>query len=549
MSCAKPGALGTAIYTPHAVSGHRFTRATDENARFSCHCLISVLVRGCSGPSSPAQPINVNIYLPGAASGKGDPAVTKTTQVAAKQAKERAALRAQLEAQDEQIRKLLASTKPRRAATQLSNAENVKAALSSAVSDMASRLHVENPVELAAQLGVANPVNTQESAVGRAVATKNVAAAQHAQASLVKNVLPASSAAAAAAKETQAQAAAAAKAAHLKKVEEVDGLLLKSAHTDMLVSGPKRPASEAKARTQKLADGSANEQMAALEEKEHEDRHHRQLVQEMNGATPLRREQGGQALDQQESSAFFQQGSVLLPGGQARKLKHEFRSQMYRLDQAAGKDAESMKITGSISDIIPHALFHAMNRQNAIHSMLHPEPKRTGFPARPDSDLVFGHSVQGQVRLPSDNYVIRENNRMLAGLEMAAGRGSSSVAKPARTGDGWGENYAKPAHTGDGWGENYLRQKPPQPWHEDKKSSDAVDDDGDIPVLHDGWGEHDYAVSSKSSEKGLAGWKNQLKSSEESLGFKGLMASQREGGGRQSELSDAEHASRDGWLR
>ena len=490
-------------------------------------------MRGCSGSSSPAQPINVNIYLPGAASGKDDSGVTKTTQVAAKQAKEGAALRAQLEAQDEQIRTLLASTKPRRAATQLSNAENVQAALSSAVSDMASRLHVENPVELAAHLGVANPVNTQESAVRRAVATKNAAAAQNVQASLVKNVLPASSAASA--KETQAQAAAAAKAAHLKKVEEVDGLLLKSARTDMLVSGPKKPASEAKARTQKLADGSANEQMVALEEKEHEDRHHQQLVQEMNGATPLRREHGGQALDQQESSAFFQQGSVLLPGGQARKLKHEFRSQMYRLDQAAGKDAESMKITGSISDIIPHALFHAMNRQNAIHSMLHPEPKRTGFPARPDSDLVFGHSVQGKVKLPSDNYVIKENNRMLAGLEMAAGLGSSSVAKPARTGDGWGENH--------------LRQKPQQPWQEDKESRDAVDDDGDIPVLHDGWGEHDYAVPSKSSEKGLAGWKNQLKSSEESLGFKGLMASQRGGGGRQSELSDAEHASRDGWLR
>ena len=504
-------------------------------------------MRGCSGSSSPAQPINVNIYLPGAASGKDDSGVTKTTQVAAKQAKEGAALRAQLEAQDEQIRTLLASTKPRRAATQLSNAENVQAALSSAVSDMASRLHVENPVELAAHLGVANPVNTQESAVRRAVATKNAAAAQNVQASLVKNVLPAGSAASA--KETQAQAAAAAKAAHLKKVEEVDGLLLKSARTDMLVSGPKKPASEAKARTQKLADGSANEQMVALEEKEHEDRHHQQLVQEMNGATPLRREHGGQALDQQESSAFFQQGSVLLPGGQARKLKHEFRSQMYRLDQAAGKDAESMKITGSISDIIPHALFHAMNRQNAIHSMLHPEPKRTGFPARPDSDLVFGHSVQGQVKLPSDNYVIKENNRMLAGLEMAAGLGSSSVAKPARTGDGWGENDAKPARTGDGWGENHLRQKPQQPWQEDKESRDAVDDDGDIPVLHDGWGEHDYAVPSKSSEKGLAGWKNQLKSSEESLGFKGLMASQRGGGGRQSELSDAEHASRDGWLR
>jgi hypothetical protein len=509
-----------------------------------------VLVRCCSGSSSPAQPINVNIYLPGAASNKGDPAVTKTTQVAAKQAQEGAALRAQLEAQDEQIRKLLASNKPRWAATQLSNAEDIKATLSSAVSDMASRLHVENPVELAADLGVANPVNTKESAVGRAVATKNAAAAQHVQASLVKNVLPSSSVAAA--KETQAQAAAAAataaaaKAAHLKKVEEVDGLLLKSARTDMLVTGPKKPASQGKARTQKLADGSANEQMAALEEKEHEDRHHQQIVQEMNGAPPLRREYGGQALDQQERNSFFQQGSVMLPGGKARTLKHEFRSQMYRLDQAAGKDAESMKITGSISDIIPHALFHAMNRQNAIHSMLHPEPKRTGFPARPDSDAVFGHSVQGQVKLPSDNYVIKENNRMLSRLEMAAGYGSSSVAKPARSGDGWGENYAKPARSGDGWGENYDLQKP---WKEDKESSDSVDADGDIPVLHDGWGEHEYAVPSKSSEKGLVGWKNQLKSSEESLGFKGLMATQQGGGGRQSELSDAEHAMRDGWLR
>ena len=283
-----------------------------------------------SGSPAAAQPINVNIYLPGAASGgKGVPAVPKTASLAAKQAKEGAALRLQLKAQDEQIRKLLARTKPKQAATQLSNAQKVQSVLSSAVSDLSSRLHVQNPIKLAAQLGVANPVNTQEpAAAGKAVAAKNAAAAQNGRASSSTSV----------AKETPAQVAAA-KAAHLKKVEEIDGLLLKAnAKTAKLKSTPSTSADASKARTQVLADRSASEQMAAAEEREDEVRHHKQLVQEMNGRVPVRRSVArGQALDQQESNSFFQRGGVRLPGGQASKLKHDFRSQMYALDKAADR--------------------------------------------------------------------------------------------------------------------------------------------------------------------------------------------------------------------
>jgi len=519
------------------------TRAKDDATRIFCRDLTAMCVRWfgfSSGSPAAAQPINVNIYLPGAASGgKGVPAVPKTASLAAKQAKEGAALRLQLKAQDEQIRKLLARTKPKQAATQLSNAQKVQSVLSSAVSDLSSRLHVQNPIKLAAQLGVANPVNTQEpAAAGKAVAAKNAAAAQNGRASSSTSV----------AKETPAQVAAA-KAAHLKKVEEIDGLLLKAnAKTAKLKSTPSTSADASKARTQVLADRSASEQMAAAEEREDEVRHHKQLVQEMNGRVPVRRSVArGQALDQQESNSFFQRGGVRLPGGQASKLKHDFRSQMYALDKAAG-DAESMKITGSISDIIPQALFHAMNRQNAIHAMTHSRPKHKGFPARSDSERVFGHSVQGQVKLPSDQDVIKENNRMLSGLEMAAGYKSPSVVKSSNTGDGWGEDYHRHNH---GWSSRRWLGTAAARHGDDASRADAAFDDGsDIPVLHDGWGEHDYAdAKSKPVQQGLSGWKNQLKSSEQSLGFKGLMAKQRGGATRHSELRDVEEASRDGWLR
>ena len=94
-------------------------------------------------------------------------------------------------------------------------------------------------------------------------------------------------------------------------------------------------------------------------------------------------------------------------------------------------------------------------------------------------------------------------------------------------------------------------------WLGDEKAVDderPLDDDS-IPVLSDGWGTHDFDKdvardpSASGTSQGLASWKNQLKSSEDNLGFKGLMAEQPGYGSRHSELEDAQTAAQDGWLR
>jgi hypothetical protein len=463
--------------------------------------------------------------------------------------KQSAKLRLQLKAQDEQIHKLLADAKPKQAATELSN-KKIEAALSSAVSDMAAHLHAQNPIKLAAKLGVADPVALQEPAKNQVAGVKIPAnVAQEAK------ILASGSTGSNTAVQT-----AAAKAAHLKKIEEMDGLLLKGkkGRNQLKVA----PTKLSKARTQQLADGSAREQLATAEAKEVQMSHHQQLVQAMGGSrTRARTSQlgGGNpvdpvdnpTLDQAESKAFFhsQHDEVRLPMNKASKLKHSYRKQMYDLDRAAGSDAEHMKITGSIRDVIPDALFHAMNRQNAIHDMLHPHSKRKGFPKRPSSDNVFGHSIAGEFHLPSDHDVIKENNRMLYGLESAAGyQTKSRNARTSGSGDGWGEHDAH--HEDDGWkSKRWLGDK--QALHD--SDSDGPVDHGSIPVLSDGWGEHDDEKASKpsaASSQGLAGWKNQLKNSERALGFKGLMAQQAGGGvSRHTELEGARTASRDGWLR
>lgn len=514
--------------------------------RFQC-CLadLSLSSHSCysAAPTATAQPINLNIYLPGAApTAAAAPAAAPTTaQIAAQQVKQSAALRLQLKAQDAQIHKLLSDAKPKQAATELSNTK-IEAALSSAVSDMASHLHAENPIKLAAKLGVADPVALQEPAQGQVTGVTQTADKLPALLTAPGSMAPG----------TAAQTAAA-KAAHLKKIEEMDGLLLKGKKRQNQLKV--KPTKLAKARTQELADGSAREQLASAVAKEERMRNHKQTVQEIGGSVAQARtselrggnEVGDLALDQEESNSFFpsRQEGVRLPEDKASKLKHSYRSKMYELDRAAGSDAEHMKITGSIRDVIPDALFHAMNRQNAIHDMLAPARKHKGFPARQNSDRVFGHSVAGKFQLPSDRDVIKENNRMLEGLESAAGyQTRARTSSSSGIGDGWGEHYSRRDH--DGWKSKR--------WLGDKTAlhSDRPVDHGRIPVLTDGWGEHDADQSKASSHQrylGLAGWKAQLKNSEHALGFKGLMAKQSGFGTRHTELEDAKTASRDGWLR
>ena len=473
-----------------------------------------------------SQPINVNIYLPSAASRA--PEQPTSAQLAAHEAKNRAAVRLQLKEQDAQIKKILAETRPKEAAAQLSLSNpKIKAALSSAVSDEAARLHQPNPITQAAQLGVANPLaSDDETETAKAVAAKNAASKPEAVT--------------AHAKKKSAMTPAEAKAAHLKKIMEIDGLLLKSKHKAEL---------PAKARIQELADGSARAQLADAEQKEEAMRHHHQLVQQLSSMGETHRSPQGDnhALDNHDVSRAFFDTQRRKRGGRlsdehANALKHNYHKQMYELDQAAG-DAEHMKITGSIRDLIPNALFDAMNRQNAIHELAHPAERNKGFPARQNNGRVFGHDLS-QLHLPDDNDVIKENDRMLTGLEAAAGVGSRTSSRSS--GDGWGKHYS---HHGSGW--NSKR------WLGDEKAVDderPLDDDS-IPVLSDGWGTHDFDKdvardpSASGTSQGLASWKNQLKSSEDNLGFKGLMAEQPGHGSRHSELEDAQTAAQDGWLR
>jgi len=498
-------------------------------------------------PSSPAQPINVNIYLPdsyGAAAAVAAPAALTTAQIAARQIKQGAQLRLQLKAQDKQINELLQDAHPKQAAAHLSNA-NIEAALSSAVSDMSRRLHTQNPIQLAAQLGVANPVNVHEHATKKIIVPRNrVVKAGAPKAVLAKMT------------ETPVQAAAV-KAAYFRKVEEIDGLLLKGKKTPGQLKNPaKIVAKLGNARTQVLADGSAQEQMAAAEATEEAMQHHTQLVQALAGGQVRQLAAGAvgdkvdhPSLDQEESNSFFRgQQGVRLPGGQATKLKQKYHSQMVGLSQAAG-DAETMKITGSISDLIPQSLFHAMNRQNVINEMAHPTVKNKGFPLH-HSESVFGHSIEGDsLKLPSDDDVIKENNRMLSSLELAAGY-KTPTAQPQtsqHSGDGWGEHYSHETQKNKGWNS--------QKWRGSSQSADSAQpvDDDRIPVLSDGWGQHDNDSEKSSAylapRNGLDAWKQSLKTSEESLGMKGLMAKQKGLGTKHSELNDARTASRDGWLR
>jgi hypothetical protein len=504
---------------------------------------VSVLLHSCysAAPTAAAQPINLNIYLPGAAptTAAAPVAAPTTAQIAAEQVKQSAALRLQLKAQDAQIHKLLADAKPKRAASELSKAK-IEAALSSAVSDMASHLRTENPIKLAAQLGVADPVALQEPAQGQVLGVTQAA-----------NKLPALSTAAGLAAPGTAAQTAAAKAAHLKKIEEMDGLLLKGKTSQNQLL--EKPTKLSKARTQELADGSARAQLAKAVADEERVRDHKKFVQQSLAQARTSQLRGenqvdGQGLDQEESNSFFpsRQEGVRLPEDEASKLKRSYRSKMYELDRAAGSDAEHMKITGSIRDVIPDALFHAMNRQNAIHDLLAPAKKHKGFPARQNSDNVFGHSIAGKFKLPSDRNVIKENDRMLEGLESAAGY-QTSARKSSSSGssDGWGEHYSRRDH--DGW--NSKRWLGDKTSLQDSGSSNRPMDHNRIPVLSDGWGEQDADQDKASSHQGLAGWKTQLKNSEHALGFKGLMAEQSGFGTRHTELEDAKTASRDGWLR
>lgn len=476
------------------------------------------------------------------------PKAPSAAELVQEQAKKSASLRLQLMAQDQQIHKLLDETKPQQAATDLSS-QAIEATLASAVSDMSTRLHATNPIKEAAQLGVADPVDYTESA---AMGLRKSTVAGKAVAVTAALKAPA-------APQTAAQAAAA-KAAHLKKVLEIDGLLLKGKKQQVqLKSTPaKYPAKLKKARTQELADGSAQEQLASAEAKEESMQHHHQLAKALKNRGHIRQQKdaGDQVdhptLDQEESNSFFGEGhvqnGVRLPDQKATKLKYAYRSQMHKLDQAAG-DAETMKITGSIRDLIPESLFHALNRQNVIHDMNHPRTRVKGFPSRRDSDTVFGHSIDGGPAVPSDHDVIKENNRMLSGLELAAGYKSPKARKTSS------------AYSGDGWGQHHVRRNDDKGWNSKqwlggaKVVQDEVRplDDDSIPVLSDGWGQHDgdneASVAATAAPQGLAGWKKQLKSSEQSLGMRGLMAKQMGMLSKHTQLQDAQRAASDGWLR
>ena len=141
---------------------------------------------------------------------------------------------------------------------------------------------------------------------------------------------------------------------------------------------------------------------------------------------------------------------------------------------------------------------------------------------------------------------------MLSGLELAAGYKSPEARKAssAYSGDGWGEHYARRRTEKSGWnskewlGGAKAVQEEVRPF-----------DDDSIPVLSDGWGQHDGEQSTEQSvvapgaPQGLAGWKKQLKSSEQSLGMKGLMAKQKGIFTKHTQLKDAQRAASDGWLR
>ena len=282
---------------------------------------------------------------------------------------------------------------------------------------------------------------------------------------------------------------------------------------------------------------------------------HHQVVQALSSRQAAqrqltRREQAREEgespeLDQEETNSFFRKehaAGSFLKGGQVHRLKHRYREQMYELDQAAG-DAEKMKITGSIHDIIPTALYNAMNRQNVISGM---RSKVKGFPHR-----VFGHAVDHDLKLPSDEDVIKENSRMLSGLELAAGyRKQARTPGKESSSDGWGEHDTLDRRH-HGWSSSRWLGGAKDVQDEEEPSSD----DSPIPVLSDGWGQHDFDQESKSGSvagagvQGLASWKQQLKSSESRMGFRGLMAEQKGYGTQHTELADAQDAAKDGWLR
>jgi hypothetical protein len=481
--------------------------------------------------SASGQPMNINIYLnsngAGALAPVAPPAAAAASPTAAQLAVEQSEqVQQQLKAQDKQIQALLGATKPKQAASALSG--NIEAVLASAVSDMSKRLHTANPIQTAAQLGIPNPVAIHESS---ALST-TVTAAQAANG---------------------CQGCTQAQAAHLKKVMEIDGLLLKDkARQQQLVGRPPVKHSEAqaqdKARMQKLA-SSAREELASAESREVSIRRHQEAVQALQSAGTGRQQLAQRSTDRPtldvSKDLFKSENGVTLPQGEADSLKHDYRSQMYKLDRAAG-DAENMKITGSISDLIPQALFHALNRQNVIHTMYHPPSEHKGFPARPNADRVFGHSVPTGLKLPSDAYVIKENDRMLTGLEMAAGYHAHKSA--ARRSQSSQDSGARWGHIGTDRDNVRSSAK----FFDDMDTKDARPLDHDsIPVLKDGWGQNDEGTQrTQGSAQSLADWKTDLKSRENRLGFKGLMAEQERGvDTRHSELEDAQHAARDGWLR
>ena len=109
---------------------------------------------------------------------------------------------------------------------------------------------------------------------------------------------------------------------------------------------------------------SAREELASAESREVSRRRHQEAVQALQSVEKGRQQLAQRSMDRPtldvNKDFFKSEHGVSLSQGETDSLKHDHHSQMYKLDRTAG-DVENMKITGSISDLIPQALVHALN--------------------------------------------------------------------------------------------------------------------------------------------------------------------------------------------